>query len=261
MRARLYCWVDHSLGHTVSWIRQSDLQILSAGKLKFTSDPRIQILHETSMTLFRSDSYGLEISRVKREDGGNYECQINMLPLKSIIITLKVTDIPESRTGPSHSISTSSARSEPEPESQDSGPGSNTVILGAPDIYFYPGTLVNLTCLASSSIEPGRIFWYHQDKVISYYSAREGVSIYRDRKDSTNTISSLLLKEGRREDEGTYICRPENPSMKSATARLFVIDGTRSQASKTSGSSSTSSLLTLLILLQLLLSSHHSHNL
>jgi hypothetical protein len=40
--------------------------------------------------------------------------------------------------------------------------GSSTEIVGSPDIYFFPGTLVNLTCVVTSPTQPGRIFWYHQ---------------------------------------------------------------------------------------------------
>ena len=50
----------------------------------------------TSQHFFNNGYYmvkknNMSMVRVRREDGGNYECQINILPLKSIIITLKVT--------------------------------------------------------------------------------------------------------------------------------------------------------------------------
>ena len=41
--------------------RQSDLQILSAGQLKFTSDPRIQILHETRYNSYKIGSVFLKL--------------------------------------------------------------------------------------------------------------------------------------------------------------------------------------------------------
>ncbi|XP_023332482.1 zwei Ig domain protein zig-8 [Eurytemora carolleeae] len=239
MDAKLHCWVENVSQNAVTWIRQNDLQILSAGSLKFSADPRIQIKHDSSV--LNSDDYILEISRVGRQDQGLYECQINMRPLKAFIVKLIVKDIP-----PSTEVeSTQPSPILPGLEVQDTG--SSTSILGAPDIYFHPGTLVNLTCLVSSSTDPGRIFWYHEDKVISYYSSRLGVSIYRNKQTSMLTVSSLLLREGRKEDEGTYICRPEKAFMKSGKARLFIVDGTRSEARKTSGANPISLFYILLL--------------
>jgi len=234
--AKLHCYVERISSSTVTWIRQSDLEILSAGVMRVTGDSRIQINKQ------RPNDFCLEISGVKMSDAGLYECQINMIPLKSLIVNLVVDDTP---LKPTSSTSNNLANI----QEQDPVSGSSTEILGSPDIYISPGTLVNLTCVITSSVAPGRVFWYHEGKVISYYSAREGVSLHIDSKNLTQTVASLLMKRGWKSDEGTYTCRPEKPFLKSATARLFFIDGTRSQARKTNGSNERSLLYILYILL------------
>lgn len=44
-------------------------------------------------------------------------------------------------------------------------------ILGGPDLYVDIGSTINLTCAIKHSPEPPtHIFWYHQDKVSSWFS-------------------------------------------------------------------------------------------
>ena len=43
----LHCQVEHLGHHTVSWIRQKDLQILTVGSHKFTTDNRISVKHDS----------------------------------------------------------------------------------------------------------------------------------------------------------------------------------------------------------------------
>ena len=63
-------------------------------------------------------------------------------------------------------------------------------------------------------------------QVISYYSARGGISIVREEglveKESRSTI---ILRDGDQADQGTYTCRPLTGDFKSATTRLFLLSG------------------------------------
>jgi len=245
MTVRLYCLV-HNLGpQTITWIRQSDLEILSAGLHKITSDPRINVLHESSLFVYRrTDAYTLEISRITESDAGFYECQINMIPMQSRIIQLQVNDIPVKQ---SVSIKLKNTKGDSFTNIHEQAQGPSTEILGSPDIYFSSGTLVNLTCVVTTSLPPGRIFWYHEGDVISYYSSREGVSIQEYRQNST-TVSSLLMKQGTEQDAGHYICRPEKQSLQSAEARLFIFEGTQTGARRSCGKTGNTVLVNLIIL-------------
>ena len=101
--------------------------------------------------------------------------------------------------------------------------GSSTSIIGSPDIYFQAGSLVNITCMVNSLQQPEHIFWYHNGEVISYYSARGGISIVRkEGMDETTTLSSLIIREAGQEDQGTYTCRPLTGDFKTARTRLFI---------------------------------------
>jgi hypothetical protein len=55
----------------ISWIRQSDLRILTSGRSTFVSDDRFQVLHAGI-----ADNWALQIKFTKTQDAGVYECQV-----------------------------------------------------------------------------------------------------------------------------------------------------------------------------------------
>ena len=61
-----------SLPNQVSWMRSRDLRILTIGKTRYTGDPRFSPLHEEG-----NDVWALKIRDVRREDSGDYECQVS----------------------------------------------------------------------------------------------------------------------------------------------------------------------------------------
>ena len=84
--ATLDCGVSPPvLSHTVSWLRRSDLSVLTVGSLVFTSDPRITVVttHNT---------YSISIARVGVEDQGEYACQVNTRPRITHTVYLRVSD-------------------------------------------------------------------------------------------------------------------------------------------------------------------------
>ena len=55
---------------------------------------------------------------------------------------------------------------------------------------------VNITCIVRSLKKPEHIFWYHDGQVISYYSARGGVSVVREEEaGSTESRSTLVIRD------------------------------------------------------------------
>ena len=88
-------------------------------------------------------------------------------------------------------------------------------------------------------------------QVISYYSARGGISIVREEglveKESRSTI---ILRDGDQSDQGTYTCRPLTGDFKSATTRLFLLsEGAGTDSNCGTSLVFISSLLTLLDIL------------
>lgn len=71
--------------HQVSWVRQKDLHIISAGPYVYTTDERFQPKHKED-----SEEWFLEIKYVQQEDAGTYECQISTEPKKSLPFYLNV---------------------------------------------------------------------------------------------------------------------------------------------------------------------------
>ena len=59
----------------VSWLRGSDLQVLSSGWDKFTADSRIRIFPAD-----QTHSWTLSITNVTIKDTGAYLCQVNTEP-------------------------------------------------------------------------------------------------------------------------------------------------------------------------------------
>ena len=90
----------------VSWLRWSDMSVLTVGGLVFSSDPRLLV---TMTQLSPSTvSWKLYISRcvawadmkhtsynfrVTYTDAGDYQCQLNTEPKQSLDVTLAVTGI------------------------------------------------------------------------------------------------------------------------------------------------------------------------
>ena len=73
----------------MSWLRWSDMSVLTVGGLVFSSDPRLVV---TSTKLSSTTaSWKLYISNVSAADGGDYQCQINTEPKQSLDISLVIT--------------------------------------------------------------------------------------------------------------------------------------------------------------------------
>ena len=69
----------------MSWLRGSDLQVLSSGWDKFTSDNRIRIFPAD-----QSHSWTLSITNVTTKDTGAYLCQVNTEPKLTLRYILTV---------------------------------------------------------------------------------------------------------------------------------------------------------------------------
>jgi len=89
--AFLPCRVKHLTSHTVSWVRASDVSVLSVGHLAFSSDSRIGVVQVPRPRLSASD-WNLSIKNASTFDDGLYECQVNTEPKINYKVFLKVKD-------------------------------------------------------------------------------------------------------------------------------------------------------------------------
>jgi len=83
--ATLHCRIGRQGSHTVSWIRQGDLEILSVGSLLVSTNPRLSVHFDP-----RVNDHVLTIRQVSLKDEGAFECQVNTMPSRSLVVHLQV---------------------------------------------------------------------------------------------------------------------------------------------------------------------------
>lgn len=200
--AILTCRVNNIGNKTVSWIRHRDLHLLAVGRFTYTTDQRFVAMHSPD-----SKDWLLKIRYIQTRDAGMYECQISTTPPSSRLIHLAVV----------------------EPE---------TVIVGGPDVYINVGSRLVLTCMVKfTPVPPAYIFWYHDDKLVSYErtrgggsssgsSGQGGLEVSTERGEVTT--SSLLVQSARQSHSGQYTCTPANS--RAASVTVHVLQGDRPEA-------------------------------
>ncbi|KAG0417872.1 hypothetical protein HPB47_005317 [Ixodes persulcatus] len=203
----------------VSWVRQRDLHILTVGTYTYTSDQRFHSIH-----LEGSEDWTLEVRYTQKWDAGVYECQVSTEPKMSLNISLAVV-VAKARI----------------PE------GSN--------LYIQSGNTINLTCVVTDSrAPPVYVFWYHDDRMINYDSARRaGIRVATERGPST-TVSRLQVPDATTGDSGNYSCIPSYADPANIT--VHVLNGEKPAAMQhgRQGNLAERSLSSLLLVTGVLLS-------
>ncbi|XP_037083073.1 zwei Ig domain protein zig-8-like [Pollicipes pollicipes] len=128
--AYLRCVIQHPGDKTVSWVRKSDLHILTVGLFTYTTDKRFLALHSDG-----TQEWTLKVLAPTVNDSGVYECQVSTEPKISLAFHLDVVV-------------------------------SRAHILGNAELHVKSGSDVNLTCQVSH--DTSSIYWYHNGRVINY---------------------------------------------------------------------------------------------
>lgn len=96
-------------------------------------------------------------------------------------------------------------------------------ISGPHPLFVKTGSSINLTCIITQSPEPPVfVFWYHDERMINYDSARGEITIQKSTGDSA--ISRLFIKDATADDSGNYTCCPSNTEATSIS--VYVLNGT-----------------------------------
>ncbi|XP_076305079.1 neurotrimin-like [Tachypleus tridentatus] len=169
----LHCPFDPQGGETVSWIRLRDFHVLTIGRYTYTTDERFEAYH----TDFSND-WALKIQNVQQKDEGLYECQLTSDNPVSQYVYLHVV-VPLAK------------------------------ILEGRELFFKPGSSINITCFISNCPEPPvYVFWYHDERMINYDFIEGQITV---RKAPKNTaFSSLYINNAQLSDSGNYTCSPSN---------------------------------------------------
>ncbi|XP_076387580.1 protein amalgam isoform X3 [Megachile rotundata] len=130
----LLCKVKNRGNKTVSWVRHRDIHLLTVNYYIYTSDQRIQSIHNPN-----TEEWILKILNPQKKDSGIYECQVSTTPPTSRRVYLTVV----------------------EPE---------TEIAGGPDLFINKYSTINLTCLVKYAPDPpSTIVWSHNHEVRSIH--------------------------------------------------------------------------------------------
>lgn len=129
----------------------------------------------------------LTISNAKTSDSGNYSC--NPSTTNATSITVHVYD-------------------------------PKVVIPGPPDIYLKSGSTIKLSCVISPHAEPPEfIFWYHENRVINYYSTSTAEVSMETAK--YTTIAKLSVLNAQLSNSGNYTCSPTNVDSRSVMVHVL----------------------------------------
>ncbi|XP_018024951.1 zwei Ig domain protein zig-8, partial [Hyalella azteca] len=165
--AFLHCKINHLADRAVTWIRKSDVQVLTVNSYTYTSDQRFSA-HSSD----DADEWVLKITSAQIDDSGGYECQVSTETKMSLTYELKVVV----------------AQAE---------------ISGTREVYMNSGGDLDLRCTVPQITDPPEfILWYHQRTIINY-SDRSGVRVTMN---SARKTSRLFIKSARAADSGNYTC-------------------------------------------------------
>ncbi|XP_022252827.1 zwei Ig domain protein zig-8-like, partial [Limulus polyphemus] len=186
----------------VSWIRRKDFHVLTVGSDTYITDDRFQAVLTQS-----AKDWMLQIKFVELSDAGLYECQVSSDPKISHFYNLNVLV-------------------------------AEATIEGESIRYVKTKSSINLTCVISNSpAAPVFVFWYHNQRMINYDSARGKISVEKGNEDTA--ISTLYIKDAELADSGNYTCGPSNAGPTSVY--VHVLNGEKSAAMQHESSSSIAS--------------------
>ncbi|XP_066942289.1 neurotrimin-like isoform X2 [Macrobrachium rosenbergii] len=180
--ATFTCVVDHLGGYRVAWIKADTKAILAIHNRVITHNNRMNVIHSDHKT------WELKIRDVKRNDSGEYMCQINTDPMKMQVGYLNVVIPPDIE------------------EKDTSG-----------DVMVPEGSTVKLVCKAKGFPEP-RIEWRREN----------GKSIVlRPPNQPKNEVllwegPELMMDKVARDDMGAYLCIASNDIPPAVSKRIVV---------------------------------------
>lgn len=180
--ATFTCVVDHLGGYRVAWIKADTKAILAIHNRVITHNNRMNVIHSDHKT------WELKIKDVRRNDSGEYMCQINTDPMKHQVGHLNVVIPPDIIA------------------EESSG-----------DVMVSEGNTVRLVCRARGFPDP-RVEWRREDgRKIALRPAGQS-------KNEVQTWegSELVLERVTRDDMGAYLCIASNEIPPAVSKRMVV---------------------------------------
>ncbi|XP_045611683.1 zwei Ig domain protein zig-8 [Procambarus clarkii] len=193
--AFLPCTVSNLGDKSVTWMRQRDLHILTAGIFTYSADDRFTVVHAEE-----SKDWTLQIKYATMRDSGIYECHVNSDPKISRQVALRVREHSQLDDPAFRGRLTTSTLPTP-----------LVTIEGPAERHIQAGSVLTITCIIHHppGQPPAHVLWFHGATNIDYDSPRGGVSIQTE-KFPSKTRSQVMLSNVRDSDTGEYSCSPSD---------------------------------------------------
>merc|ERR1719233_970718 len=188
-------------GYMVTWMRLSDVTILSVGASPFTSDSRYRVIHLRRARI-RADDWTLIINTTTTMDSGKYECSVNTMPKIKHVVELLVED-PSDRVMQDSPYKVTNLTQDDE---ELPGPDQVMAVISGPDTHHVSlGSTVGLECRISHlSSPPTALYWKKEGKVFTARD-RPGISLEVEKVPSVST-TRLFISHVTTKDSGEYSC-------------------------------------------------------
>jgi len=201
--------------YMVTWMRVSDVSVLSVGALTFSSDSRFSIIHVPRPRI-RADDWTLVISNTETSDIGLYECSVNTLPKISHTVNLTVKEMEMQDSPYSTPMLRVPTKFDHTELSTELGPGPVATISGPQIQYVALGSTVGLECRISGLPSPPlSLYWKRGSRVLTA-KERPGISLESEKVPGIST-ARLFLSHVTPEDSANYSCISDLASPASVT--------------------------------------------
>jgi len=196
--AFLPCRVKYlAKGNMVTWMRLSDVTVLTVGATRFSSDRRYRVMH-VNRPRIQADDWTLIINTTTSMDSGKYECSVNTMPKIKHVVDLLVED-------PMDVIMQDSPYENPKVTVDDDPSLAVSMISGPTTHYVSLGSTAGLECRISHvSSPPTSLYWQKAGKVFTARD-RPGISLEMEKMPGVST-TRLFISHVTPRDSGEYSC-------------------------------------------------------
>lgn len=206
----------------VSWVR--NMQILTSGELRYTSDERFQPTHVAG-----THDWVLEVHNVNANDEGYYECQVNSEPkpasvslyLHVIATTIEILEAPQVSVAENDQIRLT-CRVEFNSQAELNR---DEVVMEESEPSVSTATFKSLIRGDSNRLQNSQhyIYWYKDRISLEYNNPRGGIRVER-RENSSDLESVLSIEDATNSDTGLYMCKilPELYDVQPAQVQVLV---------------------------------------
>jgi len=189
--AFLPCRVKSLGDYLVTWLKRSDVSVISVGPNIFSSDNRYSIVHIPRARI-DADDWTLLINRTEVSDSGQYFCSLNTEPKLSHTVYLTVQE--EELFLPADSPLQSANPSTPLAH-----------ITGGPSLFAAAGDNIQLECRISGLKKPPLSLYWTKDGIVLNARVRSGISLEVEKLPGISH-STLFLSNLNSKDSGEYSC-------------------------------------------------------